>query len=98
MDWGVVVDNGLSHHASDSASAAVAPLGAWLHHTCATAATLLKSRETSWDIELEVEATARVATLDHDHDGLLVRSRLREHLKVLIERTLLLGHRSRERR
>lgn len=58
MDWGIVVDDRLGNHASDSASAAVAPLGTWLHHTCASAAALLESGETSRDIELEVAAAA----------------------------------------
>ena len=58
MDRGVVVHDGLSYHASDSAGAAVAPLSARLHHSGAAAAALLESCETRRDIELEIAAAA----------------------------------------
>lgn len=43
MDWSIIVDYGLSEHACDPLSAAIAPLSTWLHNACASSTALFQS-------------------------------------------------------
>ena len=70
--WGVIVDDGLSQHASHTAVAAIAPLCAGHHNTGGLPARLLEGGQTCRDVKLEVETAAAVASLDHDDNRLLV--------------------------
>ena len=77
---GIIVDYSLSEHAGDTSVAAVAPLSTRQHDACGSPARLLERGETRRDIELEVKATATVASLDHNDDRLLVLTCLGQHL------------------